>query len=907
MRKFLLLSLVLLSLSGFAQRFNVEGTLTSEKGESLPAATVLLLNASDSVMSQFGISNPDGLFILKGIEQGDYILQVSFIGYDLFYKNISVDKDLKLGDLKLSDATYQLNQVTLEDYRVPMRIKDDTIAYDAKAFTTKPNAVVEKLLEKLPGVEVEEDGSIKAQGEDVQNVLVDGKEFFGDDPTIATKNLPADAIDQVEIYDKLSDMAEFTGIEDGEEEKTINLVLKEDAKAGYFGNVYGGVGYDPELYEGKAMINRFTKDNQMSLLALSNNNNSGGFSARDYIQFMGGIRALMDNNGMVDLSSLGAGTNTGLNTSSGIGLNYNKDWTKKTKLRFSYFLNHLNTELRQQTDRFYEEQRGFDESNEDLAQESSGLGHRGNLKFTHKIDSAQKVRFRGQLSFNEASLEEELFQASLNNNELRSTFDANQNGESFSWAGFGRLSYQKKLSKTGRNFGAEFSYTGGLDDQKSFLQQALNDNESLNQRQYFQQADNSYEGGINYTEPLFGKMYLSTTIDYAKDQTIIDKRFFDIQSNDIEIRNNGLSRYYESVFNSSIIGAQVQRKAKKFKWSFGLNGRLTSFEGRVEEQAALRKEFNALLPNASFRYKVSGAKTFRLNYNARLSLPTIDQLQPLVDNSNPQRVFIGNANLDASRVHSVSSSYSSFNQFNFTSFNAFLNVSQTDNAIVNSVITDSLARQILVPVNVDYAFNSSLSLSFSAPIRAIGMKFRIRARESYRKSIQPLENVDNVLDRFEHSGGIKIENRKKETVDFGVGVNLSYSQSNYSELSNRNQTFFSTDYYADFTWYLPKFWTVSTDFSYQVFDDRGFGSGQSFPFLGFELSKQFLEDQKGELSLRVVDALDQNRGFARNANWNYIEERTANNLGRFFMLRFTYSLKGFGAGPPMPPGRGGRR
>ena len=273
-----------------AQQSTISGVLADSLSEPLINGTIVLLHPQDSVMEYFAISDLKGNFKINAISKGNYILQASYVGYQSFYTNIEVDgSDRNIGVIVLEPEALYLDGATVTADRIPIQIKKDTIEYDAESFRTQPNDVVEDLLKKLPGVEVEKDGTIRAQGQEVEGITVDGKEFFGTDPKIASQNLPADAIDKVQVFDRKSDVAEFTGVDDGQRNKSINLKLKDDKKKGVFGNVTAGYGTD-DRYQGKATINRFNKKSQLSFLGRANNINEQGFSFEDYINFSGGLQ-----------------------------------------------------------------------------------------------------------------------------------------------------------------------------------------------------------------------------------------------------------------------------------------------------------------------------------------------------------------------------------------------------------------------------------------------------------------------------------------------------------------------------------------------------------------------------------------------------------------------------------------
>ncbi|MEL7534867.1 MAG: TonB-dependent receptor, partial [Bacteroidota bacterium] len=349
----MLVSLLIQS-NAFAQspKTNISATIADSAETPIAGASVVLLRAADSVLVSFAMSNGEGKVVLRRIPQGKYLFQVSALQYSRYSEPLLVEGGLaerELGIIKMYDPEYTLGETVIEGERTPIFINGDTLEYNADAFKTQPGDNVEELLRKLPGVEVQRDGTVKAQGEEVQRVLVDGKEFFGDDPQMATKNLPADAIDRVQVFDKASETAEFTGIDDGNEQKTINLKLKEDKKQGAFGKLTGGYGTD-NRYEGKANINRFTNRLQLSALGMMNNINEAGFSLNDYLNFMGGMQNLMAGGGEMRLTieddgslPIDMGDNQGLINTAGGGLNFNYDITKKTELSVNYLYSNIKT------------------------------------------------------------------------------------------------------------------------------------------------------------------------------------------------------------------------------------------------------------------------------------------------------------------------------------------------------------------------------------------------------------------------------------------------------------------------------------------------------------------------------------------------------------------------------------
>jgi len=380
--------LVCLSISLFGQSLDLTGKVLGQDKEPLVSATVVVLSQADSTLVSFGLTDSEGRYKIQDLIYDAYILQVTYLGYQQYTEHITVDSNTSATQdaivLKLSSN--QIEQIEIEGEHVPIQVKKDTLEYNAAAFQTQPNEVVEDLLKKLPGVEVDDDGTITAQGEEVQKVTVDGKKFFGDDPTIATRNLPADAVNKVQIFDEKSEAAQFSGVDDGEREKTINLELKEDRRQGQFGTIEAGYGTD-NRYKGRLSLNRFSTKTQISAIGNFNNINEQGFSSRDFISFMQGVGFRGGRNGL----NINDGLSNGFVTTNAGGLNINYDISSKVDFTASYFLNDISNDIESIVARenFGRGASFFD--NENSVESNSSINHRINTEFEIEIDSSQNL------------------------------------------------------------------------------------------------------------------------------------------------------------------------------------------------------------------------------------------------------------------------------------------------------------------------------------------------------------------------------------------------------------------------------------------------------------------------------------------------------------------------------------
>nr|HQU52715.1 TonB-dependent receptor [Saprospiraceae bacterium] len=526
----------------WSQTSQIEGKVQDEENIGLPSATVVLLQPTDSVMKYFAITDGQGGFVIKNVKPASYLLQVSFMGYRTYYQSVEVQSNpVQLGNITLELEQQLLDEVVISEDRVPIRINKDTIEYDAGAFQTQPNAAVEELLKRLPGVEVESDGNVKAQGKDVQQILVDGKEFFGKDPKIATKNLPADAIKNVQVYDKKSDLAEFTGVDDGVRDKTINLELKDSHKSGLFGNVTAGYG-DQGRYLGKLNLNNFTKKTRLSYIGSLNNINQETFSIMDYFSLTGGLgggfgggRVRLEIN--TDDGAFPGGVQSGINTIYSSGLNLSHDFSKNTSLTASYFFNGTRNDLYQTVNeqQFLPTGNLFSDDLTDRLQKR--YDHRVNLQFKSNIDSLQQIRLNTKVGFNDFNQNAE--SSSLNSNALGALLNSStQNylvdGNRTSWSIEG--AYRRKLGKPGRFVALSGNVGQNDQDQQAFIdalnlyysggQESLSD--TLNQEQNQRQKEINYQAQFNYTEPIGKNSLVEWTLQRGKDDRDIDQTVWDL-------------------------------------------------------------------------------------------------------------------------------------------------------------------------------------------------------------------------------------------------------------------------------------------------------------------------------------------------------------------------------------------
>ena len=884
--------------------------------QPVAAATITVLQRSDSSLVTFTMTTNKGEFTLNNISYGDYRLLVTHVNYHNVNKYFTINeahKNVDLANIEVSDKNKVLEEVVIQAEAPPVTLIGDTVQYNAGSFKTKPNSVVEDLLKKMPGIQVEKDGTVKAQGQEVKKVLVDGKEFFGNDPKVATKNLPADAVDKVQVYDKQSDMAQLTGFDDGNSEKTINLKLKKDKKKGVFGKVNAGGGTDGR-YQGKFNVNSFKGARQMSVIGMANNTNAEGFSFMDILSFSGGMSQLGGGNsgGMINITSndatssmLGGGNNRAINTSWAGGANYNNIIGTKMEVQSNYFFSRYNPVTNQKLSRQYVLPDSTYFYNQNSFSNNLSYSHRFNLTYDYLIDSMHSLKFTPSLSIQKSknhsmSEYETLSEQLMRSNNGFSNNYSTSDGYNFS----GTALFRKKFKKRGRTFSFSLGTTlnnsdgeGELESVNQFYNRSgvLAKIDSINQRSYSESEVRGYNTRAVYTEPILKKSLLELSLSKNETRSVSDKITYDYNktSGKHDMVNPLLTNNYENSYGTTTAGLRIRTQKKKYNYSIGVTWQNADLEGTIRtgvKDSVINKSFYNFLPNARFQYNFTRFKNLQLDYRASTNQPTVSQLQPVPDISNPLNVKLGNPDLKQEYTHRVSVNYTGMNPFRNKSFFWFSSYSFTNNRIVNYDVVDSFGRKTTRPVNVDGVYNLNNDISLGWPLRFMKGTLNLNTGVGYSKSIQFINTVRNNIYNITIDPGIEISKSFKDKFDLTVSGGFTYNKARYSLQSSLNNNYFTQDYGIDIGWQLPKNFYVSSDFRYTISSQRSAGFNAKVPLWNASFSKLFLKYNRGEMKLSVYDLLNENEAIVRYTNGNYIEDQNNRVLKRFFLLSFTYSL-----------------
>ena len=884
--------------------------------QPVAGATVTVLEKKDSSLVSFTMTGNDGKFELRGIPNGEYRLMITHVSYYNSNRVFSItdnNKTKELGNVVMNDMAKVLEEVVLAAEAPPVTMINDTIQYNAGSFKVQPNASVEQLLKKLPGVKVEKDGTIKAQGEKVSKVLVDGKEFFGNDPKVATKNLPADAVDKVQVYDKQSDQAQLTGFEDGNYEKTINLKLKKDKKKGLFGKVTAGAG-NKERIEGKFNLNSFKGARQFSAIGMGNNTNAEGFSFMDILNFTGELSRMQRGGGgninininSNDASAMGLNPGAaGINTAWGGDLNYNNIIGTKLDFQSNYFYNHYNPKQESHIQRqyFLPDSSYFYDQNS--FSDNLNNSHRFNLNTLYQVDSMNSIRFTPSYSYQQTDNRSQTDYRTYSEDKVLTNEGFSNNQASSRGYNFrGDIIWRKKFARKGRTFSLSLQTSlnnsdgdGSLSSITSFYNPngSVLKRDTLNQESTTKGDLKGYTARAVYTEPIWKRSLLEFSASKSDTRNKSRKQTFDYNKGNgkYDQLNNFLSNDFENSYGFTNAGMRFRTQKKKFNYSLGLTWQQAELEGKIisgTKDSLISKTFRNLLPNARFQYSFTKFKSFSVNYAGNTNQPSMQQLQPVPDNSNPLSIREGNPDLKQEYTQTIQGNLNLLSPYKNKNLFMFFTMQATKNKIVNYDTIDQLGVKRTKPVNVNGVYNISSNISYSLPVRFLKGSIELSSNTGIFKTKQFINGAGNEIKTFSIGPDLRIETNPTEKLNIGIEYNINYNKTKYSLQQALNTSYLSQEYNLSVDWQMTKKFFVSTEFNYAINSQRVSGFNTKVPLWNASISKQMLKFNRGELKFTAKDLLNRNVGISRNTNNNYIEDSRVLTLRQYFLLSFTYSL-----------------
>ena len=904
MRFFLLTSLLLSSYGIFSQNIAIHGmVIDSVLKKPLNSATISLANAKDSSLLSFTRSEDDGYFEVKNVKAGKYLLSISYIGYEHLWLSLTVGANVKvdLGNIYLMDAS-KMTTVTVTARRPPVVINNDTVEFNSENFKTVPNAVVEDLLKKMPGMEVDKSGAITVNGKSVTKVFVNGKEMFTGDPKMATKNLAADAIDKIQVYDRKSDQAMFTGIDDGSEETVINLKMKKDRNNSTFGKLSAGGGA-PERFDGSGNINRFNNDLQLSIIGAANNTNRQGFSNGDISSFSGAGGGGRGGGG-VTVSFVGGGGGTdnnaqGIATTLSTGVNYSNVFNDK-KTDFNANLAVSDVERNNNSKSFTQNLTPGNSFNRSSI--SNSISDNQQQKFgsviDHKVSESFSFKFTPNITRQHNTLVSNSEDStSLTNGTVTNRAITNSTNTTDALNASSNLLLRKKFAKKGRTISSTITnnYNESTSNGTQFTEQffyaagnIINDS-ILDQVNIRKGSTTAYSANVVYTEPITKKSLLEFNAYLNKS---IGSSRREVRDNNTGLLNTDLSNEFNSDYTYTGGGINFRANQKKFNFSTGFSLQNTNLKGEnVSKNTKLSQDFQDILPTATFQYNFSQTKNLNINYRTSTQQPSITQLQPVLDQSNINYQSIGNPDLKRSYVHNLNLRYFASKILAQKNFFATLNASTTNNSIVNR---DSVlpSRVILSkPVNVNGAYRINGGLNYGFGIKKIYSRFNFGINGGFNNNISYANGLLNTIVTKSVGPSFSYTFQLEEVIDIDLSTRYSFSKTSNAINAGLNTNFLTKVFSADVTNYLPFNFILNQSMNYTVNSGRAAGFNTAVPIWNASISKYFMKNKRAELKMSAFDLLNKNIGISRNVSQNQIVDKEYNVISQYFLLSFTYSLQ----------------
>lgn len=924
--KIFLFSILFISLTSKskAQDFAVGGRIIS-KIDSLPliSANILLIHLPDSVQ-QGMVTNEKGFFRFKTLEQGNYILKISYTGYQSVIKEITYSgQPIVFRNLALEEGN-DLNEFVLEE-KIPISTQNgDTTSFNAGAFKVNPDATAEDLVNKMPGVTLQ-DGKLQVQGENVGKILIDGKPYMGDDPNAALKNLPADVIGKIQVFDQKSDQAQFTGVDDGNTTKTINIVTKPEFRNGNYGKIFAGYGTD-NRYKAGGSYNSIKDARRINILAQSNSINEQNFSSEDLGGIVsssassggkggGGPRGGGGGNWNSPAGDFLVDQNSGINTSHAFGFNFTNAWNKKTDLTFSYFFNlsdnnTLGTLFRQYV---LPSDSGLTYTEENF-KTSRNINHRASVRFNVQLDSMKSILFTPKFSFQSNSGENEFNGINAENDftvsDLFNLSESDYTGLNFSFP----VLYKHKLKKRGRTFSLQLTPGYSMSDGTNILNSNSNyysDTSALivNQSSLLNQTGFNWNSNLSYTEAIGEKGIMEFNYITAFNTNDSDKETYqyDIASSDYIIPDTSLSNVFRSDYLSNKFGLSYKYNNQKMSVSIGAAYQLAQLKNKQEFpfNSTLTKNFQSILPNAMLMYRFSKTKNLRIHYRSSNNAPSVSQLQDVINNNNTLQLSKGNPNLNQDFQNSIFARYSANNSEKSTSFFAMIGGTYTTNYIGKSTLIatqDSILQegiilqegsQLSFSENLDGQYSIRSFINYGFPIKKIKSILNLGLSGTFSRTPGLINNSLNYANSTNGGVNITLSSNISEKIDFTISSNTSISSIKNTLQSDLNSNYYNQNSRFRLSLNPWKGLFIQTELIHQYNGGLSSGYNANFSLLGGAIAYKFLKNQSGDLRISVFDLLKQNTSIKRSTTDIYIEDSYNTILQQYFMLTFTYTFKNF--------------
>lgn len=916
----------------FSQTIKLKGKVLDIDDTPLEAATVYLTSVKDSTLVDYTITDKNGNWEIKtkAITQPVF-LKISFIGRAEFKQQFDIiDQDKDFGNIKMDDKGTEMDELVIKAEIPPIRIKQDTLEFDAASFKVRPDANVEALLKQLPGVEIDDEGKITVNGKEVNKILVNGKPFFDENGQVALQNLPAELINKVQVTDTKSKKEELTGQKGTGENATINLTIDEDKNKGVMGRLMAGYGSD-ERYESSGLVNYFKGPTKLSLIASSNNINSAGFSMNEIFDSMGGgrnVRSLwMGRNGSFGINGMEFGGSTGITTSNIIGLNYSDEWTKNFDGNTGYFYTSTNTDNNRRSDGTTFLPEAEDAGNPGVLVDQSyrtrsnsknndeQFAHNFSAQLNAKIDSTQTFYFEPKFTYansksksSSTQFSERLIDGRQMNDSESDTYTDNDNytfSSNFVWT----KAFKNK--KEGRVLSFEFNNENRKDEGSAFNNSTTNRYlydggtqttivDDRNQVRYNRQATDEYSGKLEYIEPITDSLQLTIATEYKLERWLEDRRGFDFDeaTGAYTDYNDPLTNYLSSKVNSVLPSAGIQLNKSKLRLTLEGGAQFAKFGAGSEymgESYSFDKNYVLPWARANFNYRFGKSKSLWTSYSYSARFPDASQVLPVEDVSNPLYTTIGNPDIDPQKTHNVNMNFNDFDYASRSGYGIYLGVSFTDNQITGYSEIDDSGKTTFTYTNVPGNYYSYMGANWSKTIKKDAHKYRWRVglngNYSVNKSFR--NGILNTGKSLELSPELKFTYEYGDLLVVSPSYEYSYNVTDYSTFSVASASNFTHRLNLETTSYWPKHVVFGNDFGYTYNSQLGAGFKKDFYLWNTSIGYNFLKDRV-LFKVKVYDVLNQNLGTSRSISATSIIDQQNTVLKRYVMFSLTFKLDKFG-------------
>jgi hypothetical protein len=925
--QFLVVLFLLSTRFGFAQSILSGSVIDKEDNASLVGVNIKVTPFRDSTRSKGGITDNAGNFSIKIPPRGRYNVVFKYIGYDDFATIINVEGEVvNLGKIQLTQNVNSLKTAVIEAKIAPVTQKNDTTEFSARAFKVNPDASAEDLIKKMPGI-TQENGTIKSQGEEVKKVLVDGREFFGDDAALALKSLPAEVIDKIQVFDRMSDQSRFTGFDDGNSQKTINILTKPGMSNGQFGKIYAGFGTDNK-YESGLNLNYFKGTRRLSLLGMSNNVNQQNFSSQDLLGVFGnsGQRRGGGPGGggrpggyggggqSSDPSSFLIGQQGGINKTTSTGINYSDVWRKKVAINANYFFNYADNAYNNDLNRQYFIGDGESQTYDEItANKTKNLNHRFAFRMEYTIDSSNSIIFNPKFNIQNAKLDNLLLGATAVSGLNISQNITKNNSDNQAMSGSSMLLWMHKMKKEGRTISFQINNDLSVSNNVSFLNSL---NTFRNQTQLINQNGETQNQGltnglnISYTEPIGKKTQLQISYAPSVNNNNSNKNTYNYDSATAKyyLLDSTLSNDFDNQIITQRLGGHYRYRGDKYDFFIGLYLQHVQLKANENfpNQLEVTKPFLNLLPMGMFKYSFSSAKNIRVFSRSYTQTPQLSQLQNLVNNSNPILLTTGNPDLKQQTSYMLATRYSAANMAKSTSFFAYINATYGNNYIGNSsiiaksdttlsnAITLQRGSQLSSYVNLNGYWNVRTFFTYAFPLKKPKSNLNINWGATFNRTPGRINGLTNLANTYNANGGLVWGSNISKELDFTLSYTANYNFVYNSILPEQNNNYLTQLSTLKLNWLPWKGLVITTDVTNSTYSGLTATFNQQIWLWNAGIGYKFLKNKTAEIRLIAFDILKQNRSINRTVYETYIEDTNTSVLQQYFMLTAIYNIRNFG-------------